>query len=68
MDECKDNYVVSCNPAPMTPSSEVVTVQHAPEPLPPTGLDGGDAILVGFFGLLALVVGAAMVALRRGER
>lgn len=54
---CKDNYVVTCNPAPSTPSSEVV-VHRITETLATTGQDG---TVFGFAaaGLLLLAGGVA---------
>ena len=49
---CKDNYVVTCNPAPKTPASEVVV--QLTETLAATGQD--DSI----FGIAA--VGILLVA------
>lgn len=50
------------------PSGEVITVQTVPEPLPSTGLNGGDALFIGFLGALAIVIGAAVIATRRPAR
>ena len=67
MDTCTPDTYVMCD-LPGTPASEVIVVQDVPTPLPGTGLNGGDALLLGFFGALALVVGAAMLAVKRGAR
>lgn len=66
MDECKDNYVVSCNPAPKTPASEVVVVRTHDEPLAPTGYDPalGWALLA--VAVVAFLTGGTLLTRRRG--
>lgn len=63
---CVDNYVVSCNPAPVTPASEVVVVRtEVPELLAPTG----GEIAGGLLGLaLFLMVIGAVGAIGRRKR
>lgn len=67
MSTCTEGTYVMCD-LDGVPSGDVITVQTVPEPLPPTGLNGGDAILIGLIGALALVIGAGLLAMKRGVR
>lgn len=65
-DTCKPDTYVMCD-LDGAPSSELITIQEQPQPLPGTGIAGGDAILIAFFAALSMVIGAAMLAVKRGE-
>ncbi|QWY83834.1 hypothetical protein SEA_PERMAG_46 [Microbacterium phage PermaG] len=65
MDGCEDNYVVSCNPAPKTPASEVIVVQTRDEPLPPTGADPTLAWALIGVAVLAFISGGVLFTRRR---
>lgn len=57
---CVDNYVVSCNPAPKVPASEVVVVRTDREDLAVTG-GGFDPMMPG---LAVVLLVAGVVAVR----
>lgn len=54
---CTDNYVVTCNPAPKTPASEVI-VEHVTHTLATTGAD----MLTGFQIIGCVLIGLGVVA------
>lgn len=53
---CIDNYVVTCNPAPKTPASEVIA-EHVTHTLATTGAD----MLTGFQIIGCVLIGVALV-------
>lgn len=61
---CVDTYVVSCNPAPATPASEVVVVRTDHEGLAVTGGEFDPVVPV--VAVALLIAGA--VAVRRARK
>lgn len=58
---CVDNYVVSCDPAPKTPASEVV-VHRTDEPLAATGATYDPTLTI--LGAAAIIIGAITLGRR----
>lgn len=58
---CVENYVVSCNPPPKTPASEVV-VHRTDEPLATTGATYDPTLTI--LGAAAIIIGAITLGRR----
>ncbi|WKW85435.1 hypothetical protein SEA_MILANI_44 [Microbacterium phage Milani] len=76
MDECKDNYVVTCNPAPPVYLPECedgweigngTAVCATPEPMADLAPTGGE-VPFAVFGLAVALLAAGVVATVRGRR